>query len=193
MDSGPSSLDNAYLVRAVRAAVLSKRLPESKTETYWHHLNAGTFITAYRSKANKKSENVWCCMSNGEYEGRQSVWQNAIKSAEICATQDDRRTSNAPEMVEVTVLQRRKDWKPIQQPKDLSRERSRAVALQHNNHFAIFLPAVWNQYKSWTPSILVSELAAKAGLDNADGATIYEIGVYEINEYGVGKNHGYFV
>jgi AMMECR1 domain-containing protein len=156
-------------------------------------LLSGTFVTAYK-RLPPTSQNVWCCMSNGEYDGVRTVFDNLLESARICATRDSRRTpGTTPNYVEVTVLAPRKRWRHVQRS-DLSRDRGRAISVSVNGQSAIFLPSVWNEEPQWTPEVLIQNLAQKAAGAPATGSSIqvFEIPVYVVSETAQTVNAGYF-
>jgi hypothetical protein len=161
----------------------------------WSSLHSGVFVTAYFQMP-LISENVWCCMSNGEYNGVNSVVENVIQSAQICKTEDSRRfQAPKPNYFEITVLVPRQQWRLVSRlPNgqwDISRERYRAINVSVSGRSAIYLPSVWEERPEWDSATLISELVQKAGGDSNDEIIVHEIGVYDISDRG-SINSGYF-
>ena len=161
----------------------------------WGSIYSGTFVTAYFQKP-FISENVWCCMSNGEYDGVNTVLQNVIESANICVTEDPRRSrASAPKYFEVSVLTPRSEWRLVNRlPNDgwdISRERHRTIHVNAGGRSAIYLPSVWDERPEWDAATLIRELVEKSGGSLQDEVIIHEIGTYDISEEG-SINSGYF-
>jgi len=71
--------DRDTLVNAARDAILKKPATgtskhAAKISTFWSGVHAGAFATAYRALP-PTSENVWCCMSNGNYDRPRAALQ----------------------------------------------------------------------------------------------------------------------
>jgi hypothetical protein len=186
-------------VRAARSVILTddivgKSPDAGRWRTQWR---GGVFVTAYQTAHNARSANVWCCMSNGNYDGSATVWSNLVESAAICRDKDSRRTEEAPQEFEVTVLKPRSDWRRVR-PQDMMRSRHRTIGLQAVDRmtnqklgFAIYLPSVWDEEEKWTADDLILSLTRKA-LGRADASdarnskslslTIFEIDCYVVRE-----------
>lgn len=171
----------------------------------WKNIQGGTFITAYKNKP-FSSANVWCCMSNGNYNDG-NVFDNSIESANICNTRDSRRTSEKPKFFEISILVPRYRWRkiPIALANNLlhhNRKRTIAIVGKTNNKMAIYLNSVWNERPQWSAIDLINNLKEKAGISLNeqfinkkfinDQFTIYEIDCYTIFDDGRFENHGFF-
>jgi AmmeMemoRadiSam system protein B len=162
----------------------------------WSLVAAGAFVTNYIGP-DRTSSQVWCCMSNGEYAGRQSALQNALESAEICRSQDPRRRrlSTVPtNYVEVTLLAPQ-PW-PSVAKQALERRKQRAIHLEVDGRSALYLPSVWDEMASWTADDLVASLAEKAlgrppTTDELARIQLSEVDNYEILPNGTGHSHGF--
>jgi hypothetical protein len=158
----------------------------------WATRKGGVFVTSYIQMP-PTSRNVWCCMSNGEYDGKRTVLDNVVQSAYICLTTDPRRSSAPiPHYFEVTILAVRKGWRPVEQLSngqwELYRDRHRAICVQTLESSAIYLPTVWDERPDWDSKTLIEKLTEKAG--GGAETTVYEIGVYDITHSG-STNSGY--
>jgi AMMECR1 domain-containing protein len=153
-------------------------------ENPWKNVKAGVFITAYKTKNDLTSENVWCCMSNGEYKGKQSVWQNVLQAAKICATKDSRRTTSIPGHIEISILNTEDQWKLVKNPiDDLKQQKHKSIYIEDGEWSAIYLPSVWDERsKIWSAQDLLLNLGEKAGLPSWQAGDVYEIDTWEINE-----------
>lgn len=182
--------------RRVIAGEDPNRVLASLAGSSWDGISAGAFITVYLGPE-RTSDNVWCCMSNGEYDGHNSVLHNVVASAQICRSEDPRRSrsANTPTtFVEITLLKPRPWRRVITQ--QLDRRRQRAIHLQIGYRSAIYLPSVWDEESTWTPDQLVQSLAAKAlGRRVFDTelqrAIISEIDVFEILHDGSSYSRGF--
>ena len=152
----------------------------------WEYINSGVFVTAYFQMP-PISENVWCCMSNGEYDGSQSVLHNTLDSAKICATLDTRRfKAHNPAIFEVTILVPRSKWRLVHKLSngqwDISRNHKQAIHAQIGNHSGVYLPNVWNEHPEWDSLTLIQSLVKKVG--DTGEPIIHEIGIYNISDTG---------
>ena len=152
----------------------------------WNNIKSGSFVTAYRKPNDISSENVWCCMSNGEYSAINLVPQNVEESAKICATRDSRRTNQQPKMFAVDILSPKSRWRKVTVAQ-LDRNKNLTISVELlDGSSAIYLPSVWNERPEWTATVLIENLTRKAGASNVKD--IYEIDTYEITETG---SHNY--
>lgn len=188
----PTEADNNSLRRLVEHKLLGRNTNMSGTELslgQWSHLPGGVFITGYKRKDQPlTSENVWCCMSNGEYDGKQSVYQNAVESIRICRERDSRRTHQLPETYEITVLAP-KPWRQVGM-NELHCGRHRAISVTVGGRSAVYLPSVWYERPDWSAEEFIASLVEKAGGEEGD-VMIYEIDVYAILPE-IAWNQGYF-
>lgn len=154
----------------------------SNIKNKWKNIQGGTFITAYKDKP-LTSENVWCCMSNGNYN-KGNVFDNSIESANICRTRDSRRTSEQPKYFEISILVPKYRWRKIPIALAnilLQRNRKRTIAIiGETNKMAIYLNSVWNERLQWSVFDLIDNLKEKAGISSNEQFTIYEIDCYNI-------------
>jgi hypothetical protein len=131
----------------------------------WRSIRAGAFVTAYH-RLPPNSSNVYCCMSNGEYDGKQTVVQNVMESAERCRDLDARRGSaSIPPLTtywEVSILRPRSEWTRVNSLDELKRSSHDSIYVNLGAGSAVYLPSVWNERPSWSSSELVLSLAAKA-------------------------------
>ena len=183
-------------VAALRRQVAENRLiahTKNDVGDIWRSLQAGCFITVY-GEMPPISENVWCCMSNGEYDGRQSAAQNVVESAQVCASRDSRRHRFEKEPrfetdTDVTLLAPRDLWihlgAPSKAVKVMQRSKGRSFYVQTSHSAgAVYLPSVWNEQKDWTAGDLLRNLTQKAGRDkNTDDDGGAEPQVFEIASY----------
>jgi len=165
----------------------------------WKKIHGGVFVTAYNHTTDFTSENVWCCMSNGEYNGLQSVWDNTKSSANICKTRDSRTMNNGePKIIHVTILKPKNGWRRI--PYDsllsmMSADRYRAIQLNINKQSAFYLPSVWKENPTWSIWDLLKSLGRKATgrnitLHDLRESMVWEVDCYEIEEKG--RDYGFF-
>ena len=162
---------------------------DSEARTAFASLPAGSFVTLYADATEPYSgDDVWCCMSNGQYDSSTDAWHNVIESAGICRGDDPRRTTFEPQAVEVTLLSP-KPWRLIRDyARELSRDRHRAISVTvDGRRSAIYLPSVWNEHREWSASELRRQLVLKAlrlreGTPEARAAlATAQVQVYEID------------
>lgn len=169
----------------------------------WAHLRAGVFVTMYFDRP-FISDHVWCCMSNGEYDGVRTVVENATESLRICRSVDSRRSrAPKPRYQELTILARRVNWQPVNDlEQDLLRSQNYAINVTYvtSGQSAIYLPSVWNERPEWSSTEVIRSLTEKAlgnlQLDTTtntwrDNIVVHKIPVYEIDPSGVGRDHDF--
>lgn len=177
---------------ALRALVENKLLGyDTEYSPSWTEYSGGVFVTGFKD-ANKKltSDNVWCCMSNGEYDGKQSVWINTQEAIQNCLSYDSRRTNNNPETYEISILTPRSNWRKVVNFNILCNN-YRSICVKSGDNFAIYLPSVWYEFSHWTARELVENLMKKAKIKSEDKVEVYEIGTYTILSH-VSFDRGFF-
>ena len=179
------------LLQLAKDIIIHKKSVKVLEYGKWNQIHAGSFITAYKDKNQGPiSENVWCCMSNGEYVGRKNVVTNVIESAKICATKDSRRTSKRPQMFAIDILSPKNRWKKVK-ISQMNRNKNQSIFVElTNGSSGVYLPTVWRERPDWSANTLIRELSRKAGGTN-NVANIYEIPTYEITETG-SEDYGFF-
>lgn len=178
--------DDYRLLELAKNVLLNKPIMEDENNK-WNNIRKGVFITAYY-KPEPLSKNVWCCMSNGDYDGKYSVIYNVIQSAKICKTHDSRTKKGQIDensLFEITILDTRNNWKQVSID-ELSNE-NKAISIASNGKSAIYLPSVWNEYSNWSAQELVMNLLQKADI-TTNNYTIHTIDVYEIYNQIGGNN-----
>lgn len=160
-------------------------------ENRWLEENGDVFVTGYKKPCNTKSENVWCCYSNGDRKGENTVVENLFGASETCRTIDPRRTNQLPAEVELTILAPEARWEKIDDISNLSQKRGRALYVLTTSGSAFYIPSVWNERPDWTPKQIINSLANKAG--GGDILTVYEVPVYEIPSYSTEAKHANFI
>lgn len=179
-------------------ALFTNSTHDTPKNNKWMTQYSGVFVTAYKDiHGGLTSRNVWCCMSNGNYDNKKSVWTNAVECSRLCQTQDDRRTPDKPAFITISIfLHPQKHWREVLYPyNDLKREFHKSVQVQVLNstsagnqwRTAIYLPSVWDERANWTSKTLVQNLIAKAlrksSVKEINVSSIHDIRVYSIDTY----------
>ena len=195
-----------YAFRLIIDELLGKKQKISvKSFGAWKNIHADLFVTAYNRPNDTTSANVWCCYSNGDPEGINTVLDNLKGAVRSCLLLDTRhKPLDSPEIVppaevDLTILAPRKRWKHIIDIKSLKRERRRALYVKTLYGSAFYIPSVWDERLDWNSTDIIRSLAHKAG-GNLDSITeIYEVPVYEIptksmenHETNNNRNRGFF-
>ncbi len=148
---------------------------------FWRDIHAGVFVTIYK-RLPPSSENVYCCMSDGDYEPLNTLRDNIVKSAAICKTRDSRRIGGTPVAHELSLFAPLRLWRHLgngERAKDeMVRAQQRAFMVRVANSRAVYLPDVWDERPSWSASSLLKNLTKKAGA--AIDTSLRDIEVYEI-------------
>jgi AMMECR1 domain-containing protein len=178
--------ENISLLKLAASVVLKESM-EPLDYGIWSKIQAGVFVTAYVNVANHSG--LWCCYSNGEYTGKQTVVQN-VEEAAIACRGDRRRRKEPPNLFEVTILAPRARWLP-QTLETLETIKEQAIALiKEDGQPVIYLPSVWKENKKWDAETLERNLKAKAGVTNR--RPLMSVPVYIIHTDGVGEDVGMF-
>lgn len=173
-----SSLENAQLLEPIAqyvAAAIPKSISDNLSQ-FWRSIPAGAFVTVYKALP-PSSENVYCCMSNGDYVPHNSVLANIHQSAEICTTKDSRRFGGgAPIANELCLFAPRAVWLPLGLraaaigKMRADKQRALLVEITESNDDAesrrsqaVYLPDVWNERPEWSAAQLIDSLTEKAG------------------------------
>lgn len=151
------------------------------SDKIWCDVRSGAFVTAYKALP-PSSENVWCCMSNGQYGSDRPLLANVIDSAVICATQDSRRTQQLPVASEVCGFAPKSLWIDRSvDGSDLCRSLQRAIMVQTDNgRSAVYLPEVWDERPEWSGRDLIDNLTRKAGGRSSHVDRVMEIPCYVV-------------
>ena len=186
MPSTPA--DDAALHAYLVAVFTKSALPVPSG--FWASRRAGVFVTAY-SRQPFTSANVVCCMSNGEYLGGNTVFENVNASANICRDRDGRMSRGKARFFSITVLEV-KPWRR-ETLATLRREDNRAISIEVSGRQAIYLPTVWHEYSQWSADALIHHLLQKAGGREGD-FSLSSAGTYEISDDTPfrERDHGFF-
>ncbi len=173
------------LLEIAKSVILNSYFAVQNLPDFWESIDAGVFVTAYK-KLPPTSANVWCCMSNGKYNNPGPLLSNTVESSQICANDDPRiDESENPVAFEITLFAPKHLWihlghAPLAITK-MRRNLQRAFYIESDSKSkAVYLPDVWNEFKTWTPSDLLTHLAHKAGSDFGRIQAVYEIPCYVI-------------
>lgn len=167
---------------------LEKDITKILKNPIWRELQGGTFITTYFNKP-LTSENVWCCMSNGIYDRSHTVYENAIKSSQICKKDSRTRRSQKYKYAEVSVLLPKDKW--IKSSiKNLNEDNEYTIHIVDNNNDrgAFYLPSVWEENPNWTAEDLIESLKEKAGI-SSNRFTIYKVPTIIVNSESIYDPH----
>lgn len=173
-------VEHQEIVDLAKNVVLNLPQAVERLPDFWQNLHAGSFVTAYK-KVPPSSSNVWCCMSNGNYDDPSSIVDHIIESSFICSTRDPRVDKLVkPIAFEVCLLSPKKLWRDlgngITAPERMKRDLQRAFQVTTiNGSNAIYLPDVWNEFKHWSAEDLLTHLAQKAKSNILNITNVYEI------------------
>lgn len=133
---------------------------EMLSDPIWLDIKSGVFITCYFNEP-YVSRNVWCCVSNENFDNSKSVYQNAIHSCMLAIT--DSRTKLSPDYIriEIAVLAPKDKWIKSH---DLKIEDNCTICIQSDDNHAFFLPNVWSEHPDWLPHDVISHLKDAANI-----------------------------